>query len=63
MTGQQALDQTALRDPAAVILDLGLPDLDGQQHLPRAAKGGCSLTAISSRSVLVASSPTLRPEP
>ena len=35
MTGQQALDQTALRDPAAVILDLGLPDLDGIEVLRR----------------------------
>jgi two-component system KDP operon response regulator KdpE len=35
MTGQQALDQTALRDPAAVILDLGLPDLDGLEVLRR----------------------------
>jgi two-component system KDP operon response regulator KdpE len=34
-TGQQALDQTALRDPAAVILDLGLPDLDGIEVLRR----------------------------
>jgi two-component system, OmpR family, KDP operon response regulator KdpE len=33
--GQQALDQTALRDPAAVILDLGLPDLDGIDVLRR----------------------------
>jgi len=28
-TGQEALDETALVSPAAVILDLGLPDLDG----------------------------------
>jgi two-component system KDP operon response regulator KdpE len=35
MTGQQALDQAALRDPAAVILDLGLPDLDGIEVLRR----------------------------
>jgi two-component system KDP operon response regulator KdpE len=34
-TGQQALDQTALRAPAAVILDLGLPDLDGMDVLRR----------------------------
>jgi len=34
-TGQQALDQTALLDPAAVILDLGLPDLDGIEVLRR----------------------------
>jgi two-component system KDP operon response regulator KdpE len=29
MTGQQALDRCATSDPAAVILDLGLPDIDG----------------------------------
>ena len=28
-TGQQAVDKTALQRPAAIILDLGLPDLDG----------------------------------
>ncbi|MCU1497677.1 MAG: DNA-binding response regulator [Acidimicrobiales bacterium] len=28
-TGQGALDQTALLEPATVILDLGLPDIDG----------------------------------
>lgn len=28
-TGQGALDQTALVEPATVILDLGLPDIDG----------------------------------
>jgi two-component system KDP operon response regulator KdpE len=28
-TGQQAIDRCALEEPAAVILDLGLPDLDG----------------------------------
>ena len=28
-TGQQALDRCATEDPAAVILDLGLPDIDG----------------------------------
>jgi two-component system, OmpR family, KDP operon response regulator KdpE len=34
-TGQEALDKTALQDPAAVILDLGLPDLDGLEVLGR----------------------------
>ena len=33
--GQQALDQCATEDPAAVILDLGLPDLDGLDVLHR----------------------------
>ena len=28
-TGQQAVDKTALQRPSAIILDLGLPDLDG----------------------------------
>jgi two-component system, OmpR family, KDP operon response regulator KdpE len=28
-TGQDALDQSAAEDPAVIILDLGLPDLDG----------------------------------
>ena len=28
-TGQQALDRCATEDPSAVILDLGLPDIDG----------------------------------
>ena len=28
-TGQGALDQTALLEPATVVLDLGLPDIDG----------------------------------
>jgi two-component system KDP operon response regulator KdpE len=28
-TGQEALDRSATEDPAVVILDLGLPDLDG----------------------------------
>src|SRR3954465_8043636 len=28
-TGQHGLDATAMNDPAAVILDLGLPDMDG----------------------------------
>lgn len=28
-TGQEALEETALASPAAVILDLGLPDIDG----------------------------------
>jgi two-component system KDP operon response regulator KdpE len=34
-TGQQALDKTALGHPAAIILDLGLPDLDGIEVLHR----------------------------
>lgn len=33
--GQQALDRCATVDPAAVILDLGLPDLDGLEVLRR----------------------------
>jgi two-component system KDP operon response regulator KdpE len=35
ITGQQALDKTALQRPAAIILDLGLPDLDGIEVLHR----------------------------
>ncbi len=34
-TGQRALDATAVSDPAAVILDLGLPDIDGLEVLRR----------------------------
>lgn len=34
-TGQEALEATALHSPAAVILDLGLPDLDGIEVLQR----------------------------
>ena len=33
--GQEALDRCATEDPAAVILDLGLPDLDGLDVLRR----------------------------
>ena len=32
-TGKQGLQQTALEQPDLVILDLGLPDIDGQQVL------------------------------
>ncbi|HET6953083.1 MAG TPA: response regulator transcription factor [Acidimicrobiales bacterium] len=35
MTGQRALDAAAVDDPAAVILDLGLPDVDGIEVLRR----------------------------
>jgi two-component system KDP operon response regulator KdpE len=34
-TGQQALDRCATDDPAAVVLDLGLPDIDGLEVLRR----------------------------
>jgi two-component system KDP operon response regulator KdpE len=34
-TGQQALDRCATEDPSAVVLDLGLPDLDGLEVLRR----------------------------
>jgi two-component system KDP operon response regulator KdpE len=34
-TGRRALDEAAVSDPAAVILDLGLPDLDGMDVLRR----------------------------
>jgi len=34
-TGQRALDAAAVSDPAAVILDLGLPDMDGLEVLRR----------------------------
>lgn len=34
-TGQQALDRCATEDPWAVVLDLGLPDLDGLDVLRR----------------------------
>jgi len=34
-TGQQALDHCATEDPGAVVLDLGLPDLDGLEVLRR----------------------------
>jgi two-component system KDP operon response regulator KdpE len=30
MTGQQGIDLAATSDPAAIILDLGLPDMDGE---------------------------------
>jgi len=35
LTGAEALERAALDDPAAVILDLGLPDLDGIEVLRR----------------------------
>src|SRR5690349_10353774 len=40
-TGTQALDQIAVEDPDVVILDLGLPDMDGidvGRHLLRWSK-------------------------
>ena len=35
VNGQQALDRTATEDPTAVVLDLGLPDIDGLDVLRR----------------------------
>src|SRR6201996_5176633 len=35
-TGRQALAEIAKRPPEAVVLDLGLPDIDGQEVLKRA---------------------------
>ena len=35
MTGQGAIDAVALHDPAALILDLGLPDIDGLEVCAR----------------------------
>ena len=35
MTGQEAIDAVALHDPAALILDLGLPDIDGLEVCAR----------------------------
>src|ERR1700744_3429296 len=35
-TGRQALAEIARRPPDAVVLDLGLPDIDGQEGLKRA---------------------------
>jgi two-component system KDP operon response regulator KdpE len=35
VTGQEGLEQTALQRPEVVILDLGLPDMDGIQVLKR----------------------------
>ncbi|MBE9603602.1 response regulator transcription factor [Acetobacteraceae bacterium H6797] len=34
-TGQEALRLAATRNPALILLDLGLPDLDGQALIPR----------------------------
>ncbi|MGH9123609.1 MAG: response regulator [Acidimicrobiales bacterium] len=34
-TGQEALDQSAAEDPAVVLLDLGLPDIDGVEVCKR----------------------------
>jgi two-component system KDP operon response regulator KdpE len=34
-TGQEALDQTALTSPDVIVLDLGLPDIDGIEVLRR----------------------------
>jgi two-component system KDP operon response regulator KdpE len=47
-TGQEALRLAATRNPALVLLDLGLPDMDGQVVLPR-------LKAFSPAPVLVVS--------
>ena len=35
MTGQQGIDAAAVNDPAAIILDLGLPDMDGTEVCTR----------------------------
>ncbi len=44
-TGQKGLEQLALEQPDLVILDLGLPDMDGQQVL-RNLRGFCDLPVI-----------------
>jgi two-component system KDP operon response regulator KdpE len=31
-TGQAALDRTALENPDVIVLDLGLPDMDGVER-------------------------------
>ncbi|WP_419899157.1 response regulator transcription factor [Roseomonas sp. USHLN139] len=35
MTGEEALRLAATRHPALILLDLGLPDIDGQQLIPK----------------------------
>jgi len=35
MTGKQGIDAAAINDPAAIILDLGLPDMDGREVCAR----------------------------
>ena len=43
--GQDALDQSAARDPSVIILDLGLPDLDGVE-VCRRIRGWCRAPII-----------------
>jgi two-component system KDP operon response regulator KdpE len=43
--GQDALDQTAAQDPSVIILDLGLPDLDGVE-VCRRIRGWCRAPII-----------------
>ena len=49
--GQLGLSETALKRPDAIILDLGLPDMDGMEILRRLRKwSGMPVVVISARS-------------
>ena len=48
-TAAEGLAMIATRAPDAVILDLGLPDMDGKEALGRARRSGCDLRAKLNR--------------